>query len=55
MWKMKAKSIPVIVGVLGMIKKGTQKCANEIPGTLVPAEIQKIVLNNFSLLLQFLL
>ena len=32
MWKMKTKTIPVIVGALGMIKKGTQKYVNEIPG-----------------------
>ena len=46
MWKMKTKTIPVIVGALGMIKKGTQKYVNEIPGNLSLAEIQKIVLNN---------
>ena len=34
MWKMKTKTIPVIVGALGMIKKGTQKYVNEIPGNL---------------------
>ena len=39
MWKMKAKTIPVIVGALGMIKKGTQKYINEIPGNLSLAEI----------------
>ena len=41
MWKMKTKTIPVIVGTLGMIKKGTQKYVNEIPGNLSFAEIQK--------------
>ena len=45
-WKMKTKTIPVIVGTLGMIKKGTQKFVNEIPGNLSLAEIQKIVLNS---------
>ena len=39
MWKMKTKPIPVIVGTLGMIKKGTQKYVNEIPGNLSLAEI----------------
>ena len=34
MWKMKIKDIPGIVGALGMIKKGTQKYVNEIPGNL---------------------
>ena len=46
MWKMKTKTIPVIVRVLGMIKIGTQKYVNEIPGNLSLAEIQKIVLNS---------
>ena len=43
---MKTKTIPVIVLVLGIIKKGTQKYVNEIPGNLSLAEIQKIVLNS---------
>ena len=46
MWKMKTKTIPDIVGALGMIKKGTQKYVNEIPGNSSLAEIQKIVLNS---------
>ena len=46
MWKMKTKTVPVIVGALGMIKKGTQKYFNEIQGNLSLAEIQKIVLNS---------
>ena len=46
MWKMKTKTIPVIVGALGMIKKGTQKYVNEIPGNLSLTEIQNIVLNS---------
>ena len=44
MSKMKTKTIPVIVGALDMIKKGTQKYVNEIPGNLSLVEIQKIVL-----------
>ena len=43
---MKTKTIPVIVGALGMIKKGTQKYVNEIPGNLSLAAVQKIVLNS---------
>ena len=34
-----SKTLPVIVGALGMIKKGTQKYVNEIPGNLSLAEI----------------
>ena len=45
-WKMKTKTIPVIEGALGTIKKRTQKYVNEIPGNLSLAEIQKIVLNS---------
>ena len=40
MWKMKTRTITIIVGALGMIKKGTQKYVNEIPGNLSLAEIQ---------------
>ena len=43
MWKMKTKVMPVIVGALGIIKKGMQKYVNEIPGNLSLAEIQKLV------------
>ena len=43
---MKTKTIPVIVGALGMIKKGIQKYVSEILGNLSLAEIQKIVLNS---------
>ena len=40
-WKIKTKTIPVIVGELGMIKEGTQEHVNEIPGNFSLAEIQK--------------
>ena len=43
LWKIKRNTIPVIVGAHNMIKKGTQKYANEISGNLSLAEIQKIV------------
>ena len=52
MQKMKTKIVPVIVGALGMIKKGTQKYVNEIPGNLSLAEIQKIVLNSTARILR---
>ena len=45
MWKIKTEIIPVIVGALGMIKKGAQRYVNEIPGNFSLDEIQKIVLN----------
>ena len=40
-WKLKTKTIPVIIGAFGVIKKGTQKYVNEIPGNFSLAEIQK--------------
>ena len=46
MWKMKTKTIPVIIVARGMIKKGTQRYVNEIQGNLSLTEIQKIVLNS---------
>ena len=46
MWKMKTKTIPAIVGALGMIKKRIQKYSNEIPGNLSLAQIQKIMFNS---------
>ena len=46
MWKMKTKTIPIIIGALVIIKKGTQKYVDEIAGNLSLAEIQKIVLNS---------
>ena len=45
-WKMKTKTIPVIEGALGMIRKGTHKYLNEISGNLSLIEIQKIVSNS---------
>ena len=55
MWKMKTKTIPVIVWTLGMIKKGTQKYVNENPGNLSLAEIQKVVLNSTAHILRIIL
>jgi len=46
MWHLKTKTVPVIVGALGMIKKDTQKHLQRIPGKLNLSEIQKIVLTS---------
>ena len=51
-WKMKTKTIPVIVGALCMIKKGTQKYVNEIQENFSLAEIHKIVLNSMAHILR---
>ena len=45
-WKMKTKTIGVIVGALGMITNGTQNYVQEISGNLSLHEFQKIVLNS---------
>ena len=44
MWKLRASTVPVIVGALGMIKKGTEHHISTIPGDSSLQEIQKIVL-----------
>ena len=46
MWKLRTSTVPVIVGALGMIKKGCQKHLNTIPGEPQLQEIQKIVLTS---------
>ena len=32
MWKLQTKTIPVVIGDLGIIKKDTQNVINQIPG-----------------------
>ena len=46
MWKLRTNTVPVIVGALGMIKKGCQKHFDTIPGEPQLQEIQKIVLTS---------
>ena len=52
MWKLKTKIIPVVIGALGMIKKGTQSFIDQIPGKPSLQEIQKIVLTSTAAILQ---
>ena len=52
MWHMKVKSIPVVVGALGVIKKGTKDHLNGIPGNLSFQEAEKIVLTSTALVLR---
>ena len=40
-WKMKTKTIPVVVGALSMIKKGTEKYVDEIPGNVSLLKFKK--------------
>ena len=41
MWKLKTKIIPVVIGALDMIKKGTQKFIDQIPGKPFLQECRK--------------
>ena len=44
MWGMKATTIPVVTGVLGLTKKGLEKYIQQIPGNSKIHEPQKITL-----------
>ena len=48
MWGMKATMIPVVIGALGLIKKGLEKYTKQIPGNIkiseLLSELQKIAL-----------
>ena len=46
MWKLKKKIIPVVIGALGMIKKGIQNFIDQIPAKPSLQEMQKIVLTS---------
>ena len=46
MWQLKTLIIPIVVGALGLVKKGTAKHLEKIPGKQNLAEIQKVVLTN---------
>ena len=44
LWHMKTVTIPVVIGALGMIKKGTEKHLEKIPWSPNLAEMEKIAL-----------
>ena len=44
MWGMKTSTVPVVVGALGVIKKGIEKHLAKIPGNIRIEELQKTVL-----------
>ena len=46
MWKLKTKTIPVVIKSLGMIKKGTLNFIDQISGKPSLQEMQKIVLTS---------
>jgi len=46
MWQLKTTTIPVVVGALGLIKKGTNAFIEKIPGSPSLQEVQTVVLNS---------
>ena len=44
MWKTGTETMPVVIGALGVIKKGLEKYVDKIPGTVSIHELQKITL-----------
>ena len=46
MWHLRTKTIPVVVGVLGLMKKDTDAFIEKIPGSASLQEVQKIVLSS---------
>ena len=55
MWKLKTKTIPVVIGDFEMIEKETQKDIDEIPGKPSLQEMPKIVLKHPAHILQKIL
>ena len=51
MWRLKTSTVPVIVGALGMINKGTDKHINETSSSPHLNEIQKTTLSEIVRLL----
>ena len=46
MWKVRIKIVPVMIGALGIIKKGLDQKLQLLPGHLSAIELQKITLMN---------
>ena len=44
MWDMKTETMPVIVGALGLLKKGLDKVTSRIPRNISNNAIQKITM-----------
>ena len=44
MWGMRTETVPVIVGVLGLIREAIDQHLGKIPGTSNNSELQKIIL-----------
>ena len=46
MWQLKTSITPIVVGALGLVRKGTVKHLEKIPGKQNLAEMPKIVLTS---------
>ena len=44
MWGLKTITVPVVIGALGVVKKGIEKHIDKIPGKINITEFQKIAL-----------
>ena len=44
MWGMKTKTIPIVIGALGVIKKGSKKYLDDIPANIQLQDLQKTTL-----------
>ena len=44
MWGLKKITVPVVIGALGVVKKGIEKHTDKIPGKINITELQKIAL-----------
>jgi hypothetical protein len=51
-WKVKTKTIPIIIGALGIINRSTPKYVKEVPGKISISELQKITLLGTSRILR---
>ena len=51
-WKVKTKTIPIIIGALGVINRSTPKYVKEVPGKISISELQKITLLGTSRILR---
>ena len=52
MWGMKATTISVVIGALGLIEKGLEDYTKQIPGNIKISELQKIALLGTSCILR---
>ena len=44
MWGLKTITVPVVIGALGVVKKGIEKHIDKIPGKIKITQLQKIAL-----------